>query len=217
MSKKKKKKERKKEKKKKKKNRDQHSSRRRGHRHRRRDRDRPAPRRDLETRSLGARSDRSPLPCGVRPPGSQALVARVSLRTRHDDRSTGRCRSRPVARPLEGADEQRRAQLAARPGRTVRPSSRLEWELVLERAPTGAGDLRVEAQVEATGAPQRLRRGWRWPVGRGRLVRMGTFVVKDAEGRELYRGRPAAAANKVSVTVPTLRSREPPTRSRSTP
>ena len=31
---------------------------------------------------------------------------------------------------------------------------------------------------------------------------MGTLVVKDARGRELYRGLPAAAANRVSLTVP---------------
>ena len=79
---------------------------------------------------------------------------------------------------------------------------RLEWEVVLARPPTGTGDLRITANVKAAGAPQRLRRGWRWPVGHGRFVRMGELVVKDARGRELYRGLPTAAAHKVELTVP---------------
>ena len=79
---------------------------------------------------------------------------------------------------------------------------RLEWQVVLERPPPGAGDLRLVAQVKASGAPQRLRRAWRWPVGHGNFVRMGALVVKDANGRPLYRALPVASSNKVSLTVP---------------
>ena len=86
--------------------------------------------------------------------------------------------------------------------RVTAVDGRLEWDVLLARPPRGTGDLRIDARVEARAAPDRSRRAWRWPVGRGRFVDIGALVVRDAAGRKLYRALPGASSNDVSLTVP---------------
>ena len=116
----------------------------------------------------------------VQPAGNGALVARVSLWPRDDDRPARRCRSPPLARPLAGKSEQRRAHLAARPGRTrngfqpqARVAGRARASPERNRRSThrgaGRGDGRAAApspRVALAGRPRPLR-----PHGRARRQR----------------------------------------------
>ncbi len=81
----------------------------------------------------------------------------------------------------------------------------LEWEFILDRAPTGAGALTVEARVSAAEAAERRagsKPAWAFRAEAGRSVTVGTLVVKDARGRDLYRGLPGFVGRTLSLTVP---------------
>jgi hypothetical protein len=76
----------------------------------------------------------------------------------------------------------------------------VEWDVVLDRAPAGAGDLVVAADVSGapTGATAKTTT---WSVD-GRTVAMGEVVVKDAGGTELYRALPSVTDTGVALVVP---------------
>jgi hypothetical protein len=96
------------------------------------------------------------------------------------------------------------------PGISERVTARegeLDWDFLLARAPAGSGALTIEARIARAGRPHRLAggrgtTGWRWPVGDGRSVDVGEFVVEDREGRQLYRALPALARNRLLLTLP---------------
>ena len=110
--------------------------------------------------------------------------------------------------PAHQADWQaggNRAERDVAPGiaeRVTARDGRLEWDFVLAHPPAVAGDLRIEASVEARGPPTRVGSGWAWPAGKGRAVKMGELVVLDANGAELYRALPAVRGEKVLLNVP---------------
>ena len=102
-----------------------------------------------------------------------------------------------------------RANVAERglaPGIAERVKARdgaLDWEIVLSGRPARGGDFAIEAAVGAAGAAELVSsRSLRWAVGGGRHVRMGEMVVRDARGRELFRGLPAARGTSVRLEVP---------------
>ncbi len=98
-----------------------------------------------------------------------------------------------------------RAERDVAPGiveRVTAREGRLEWDFVLAHAPAIAGDLRIEATVEARGPPGRTGNEWRWPAGKRRSVTMGELVVVDATGRELYRALPDVRGYELALRVP---------------
>jgi hypothetical protein len=91
-----------------------------------------------------------------------------------------------------------RERLTAREGN-------LEWNFLLAHAPASPGGLRIESRISFGGAATRVRGAqpaWRFAAGAGRSVRLGSFRVKDARGRQLYQALPALAANRLAITVP---------------
>jgi large repetitive protein len=87
----------------------------------------------------------------------------------------------------------------------------LEWDFLLDRGPAPVRPLTVEARIFAGGAATRVRGArpaWRFAVGAGRSVRMGTFRVKDARGRWLFEALPALAASTLTLKVPARVLRE---------
>ena len=97
-----------------------------------------------------------------------------------------------------------RAQRELAPGITERVTARdgsVEWDVVLAAAPRGADDFELTAMVEATGS-RIPGKGVRWSLGKGRAVRVGKLVVRDAKGRSLHSARPDATRHSVSLKVP---------------
>jgi hypothetical protein len=78
----------------------------------------------------------------------------------------------------------------------------VEWDVVLDAAPAGRGDLVLDAEVTGTtGPPAQLDSTLSWPVG-DRRVTMGEVVVRDVHGVELNRALPRAHGTHVSLRVP---------------
>ena len=100
------------------------------------------------------------------------------------------------------------ARRAVRAGVTEHVTVRhgeLEWDVVLEHAPPGSGDLQLEAQLRGlAGAPVRIADppGWSLPLGGGRAARMGEVVVKDASGAARYRSLPQLRGQRLRLVVP---------------
>jgi hypothetical protein len=101
--------------------------------------------------------------------------------------------SRPLA---AGVTE----QVSARTGE-------VQWDVVLDRAPAGRGDLVVSAGL--TGVTGAVERGthagrpvWRLPMDGGERVRLGEVVVLDARGAELHRGLPEIDGGELRLVVP---------------
>ena len=84
--------------------------------------------------------------------------------------------------------------------RVTAKDGHVEWDFVLAGAP--AGDLRIDAVVDARGPPRREQGALQWPAGRDRTVRMGELVVVDASGRELYRALPDVHGERITLNVP---------------
>ena len=79
----------------------------------------------------------------------------------------------------------------------------LEWDVVLDRAPAGHGDLQVRADVAgAVGDPVRSGRELRFTVADGGSVRMGEVVAVDARGTELHRALPQADGGLLELEIP---------------
>ena len=80
----------------------------------------------------------------------------------------------------------------------------LEWDIVLDAAPPGAGDLLLDAELlglDAAPRPAADGRAWRLTVG-GSALRMGELVVIDATGKELHRALPRIDGTRVGLVVP---------------
>ena len=80
----------------------------------------------------------------------------------------------------------------------------LEWDVLLDAAPPGAGDLLLDAELlglDAAPRPAADGRAWRLTVG-GSALRMGELVVVDATGEELHRALPRVDGTRVGLVVP---------------
>jgi hypothetical protein len=79
----------------------------------------------------------------------------------------------------------------------------IEWDLVVDRP----GAISIKALVDAWGTGHRAttdegKNVLRWVVGSGRSVDMGQMVVRDAEGRVLFRQLPKLDGRHVLLNVP---------------
>ncbi len=100
---------------------------------------------------------------------------------------------------------QNRAQRRLLPGVTERLLAReghLEWEYVLDRPLPGTGDLRIAARIGSSGAASRRGKSLEWPIGKGRAVKMGELVVRDAHRREIFRALPRVSGKRLTLRVP---------------
>jgi hypothetical protein len=91
-------------------------------------------------------------------------------------------------------------------GMTERVTARageLEWDVVLERRLAGTGNLRVEAALHwLDGVASRAGDHWRFPLSDGGVARMGEMVVKDADGKQVYRALPHVRGDILRLVVP---------------
>lgn len=97
-------------------------------------------------------------------------------------------------------------------GLTERVTARegfLEWDFILDQPLQDGGSLCIVADISAEGAAAKVRiqdrtlsNALRWPVGKGRSIRMGEMVVKDAFGREVYRALPEISSLQLRLEVP---------------
>lgn len=91
----------------------------------------------------------------------------------------------------------------------------LDWTFRLEKPQPEGGDLEFVAELKAGGPPERgdrpaakgasparAERGWRFPAGDGRSVRLGEVVVLDAAGGEIHRQLPTIEGTRLSFAIP---------------
>jgi hypothetical protein len=86
-------------------------------------------------------------------------------------------------------------------------TSEIQWDVVLDRAPAGRGDLVVRADLSGIAGPVRRsthggRPVWQLPLREGERVRLGEVVVLDAGGAELHRALPVIDDGELRLVVP---------------
>jgi hypothetical protein len=90
--------------------------------------------------------------------------------------------------------------------RVTARQAEVEWDFVLGHPPAGSGPLTIEARASGRAAsadPVRTRRGWRFEAGLGRTLSLGPMVVRDGNGRAIYRSVPVLSGHRLTLKVPT--------------
>jgi hypothetical protein len=78
----------------------------------------------------------------------------------------------------------------------------IEWDVLLSDAPPGHGDLVVSADLAGTTRVDTGDGGLRIHLAGGGELRMGSLVVKDATGAEVYRAVPQIEGGRLRLEVP---------------
>lgn len=87
--------------------------------------------------------------------------------------------------------------------RVTAHDGQLEWDLVLDHAPAGQGDLVVTGRLSGiVGGAARTRSGVHLTLVGGQTVSLGETVITDARGVELDRSVPTVVDGRVSLVVP---------------
>jgi hypothetical protein len=90
--------------------------------------------------------------------------------------------------------------------RVTTGSGEVEWDVVLDHRPAGAGDLRVVADLGPAVAHHVVRdpsgRALQFDLTGGGTVRIGELVVHDATGAVLYRALPTVSGGHMVLRVP---------------
>jgi hypothetical protein len=87
--------------------------------------------------------------------------------------------------------------------RVTAHNGQLEWDLVLDHAPAGRGDLVVAGRLSGVvGGAARAGSGLQLTLVGGQTVSLGETVISDARGVELGRSVPTGADGRVSLVVP---------------